>query len=402
MSNRQYVQTVDMMLKRIAAALIFALCLCETGAAQNSPVRFGFSIAKTGLLAAGGAQQLKTYELWRDTVNADGGLNVAGTKRPIEFVVYDDQSNSANDVRIYEKLITDDKVDLLLAPFGTPAHLAIVPLLERFRFPMVGNTASSVHVRELKPGNIWFVSPSVHDRLAVELVKLAKANNVATAAVLSNQIPPATEIRRFLLPALKDGNVKVLVDEQYPADIKDMTSVLTKVRDAKPDAIFVLSLFSDSALYVRQAKEMGIQAGLQFVAIGPQYPAFTKMFGNATNGLVSMGHWTPLRTDWAKAAPFAAAFEKKWGEPPDYLDSVLTYTSCEIVQQAVAKAGLDKDKLREVISIDTFDTINGPIKFKGVENISLPVGFLQRRDGKMELIWPASIATDSFKPKTGW
>jgi branched-chain amino acid transport system substrate-binding protein len=359
-------------------------------------------MAKTGLLAAGGAQELKAYELWRDTVNASGGLDVAGTKRPIEFVVYDDQSNTANVVKIYEKLITDDKVDLLLAPFGTPAHLAIVPLLERFRFPVVANTASSVHVRELKPGNIWFVSPSVHDRLALELIKLAKANNVASAAVLSNQIPPATEIRRFLMPALEDAKLKVLVDEQYPADIKDMTSVLTKVRDAKPDAIFVLSLFSDSALYVRQAKEMGIQAGLQFVAIGPQYPAFIKMFGDATNGLVSLGHWTTRRTDWAKAAPFAAAFEKKWGEPPDYLDSVLAYTSCEIVQQAVAKAGLVKDKIREVISTDTFDTINGPIKFKGVENASLPVGFLQRQDGNMELIWPASIATGAFKPKTAW
>jgi len=388
---------------RTAATAALTFCLCGIASAQNTaPVRFGFSMAKTGLLAAGGAQQLKAYELWRDTVNAAGGLDVAGTKRPIEFVVYDDQSVSANVVKIYEKLITDDKVDLLLAPFGTPAHLAIVPLLERFQFPMVANTASSVHVRELKPGNIWFVSPSVHDRLAIELVKLAKANNVASAAVLSNQIPPATEIRRFLMPALKEGNVNVLIDEQYPADIKDMTSVMTKVRDAKPDAIFVLSLFSDSALYVRQAREVRIQAGFQFVAIGPQYPAFIKMFGNATDGLVSMGHWTTLRADWAKAAPFAVAFEKKWGEPPDYLDSVLAYTSCEIVQQAVAKAGLDKDKLRQVISTDTFDTINGPIRFKGVENVSLPVGFLQRQDGKMELIWPASIATGTFKPKTGW
>ena len=391
------------MLTRIVAAAISMLAVFGTAQAQNNaPVRIGFSMAKTGLLAAGGAQQMKAYDLWRETVNAAGGLDVAGTKRPVEFVVYDDQSNSANAVKIYEKLVTDDKVDLLFAPFGTPAHLAVVPLLERFQFPMVANTASSVHVRELKPGNIWFVSPSVHDRLAVELVKLAKANNVATAAVLSNQIPPATEIRRFLMPALKEANLKVVVDEEYPADIKDMTSVLTKVRDAKPDAVFVLSLFGDSALYTRQAKELGIQAGLQFVSIGPQYPTFTKMFGSASNGLVSLGHWTALRTEWAKAAPFAAAFEKRWGEPPDYLDSVLAYTSCEIVQQAVAKAGLDKGKLRQVISTETFDTINGPIKFNGVENATLPVGFLQQQDGKMQLIWPSSIATGSFKPKVGW
>ncbi len=67
--------------------------------------------------------------------------------------------------------------------------------------------------------------------------------------------------------------------------------------------------------------------------------------------------------------------------------------SCEILQQAVAKAGLDHDKLREVISNDTFDTINGPVKFKGVENIITPSAFLQIQKGDMELVWPKSIAT---------
>ena len=95
-------------------------------------------------------------------------------KRKIVFDEYDDQSNPSNAVKIYEKLITDDKVDLLLSPWGTPTHLAIVPVLERYHFPMIGSTASSVHIRDLKVSNVWFVSPSAHDKLAAQLAEMAK------------------------------------------------------------------------------------------------------------------------------------------------------------------------------------------------------------------------------------
>ncbi|HCP76291.1 MAG TPA: branched-chain amino acid ABC transporter substrate-binding protein, partial [Pusillimonas sp.] len=86
--------------------------------------RIGFGISKTGALAPTAAGPLAAYELWKDQVNAQGGLDVAGTKRPVEFVVYDDQSDSGKEAAIYEKLITDDKADLLLSPWGSPNHFS--------------------------------------------------------------------------------------------------------------------------------------------------------------------------------------------------------------------------------------------------------------------------------------
>ena len=92
---------------------------CAAHAAD--PVRIGFSIAKTGIFAQAAPSQLNAYELWKEQVNASRRpRRRRRPKRPIEFVVYDDQSNPTEAVRIYEKLITDDKVDLLLAPWGTP------------------------------------------------------------------------------------------------------------------------------------------------------------------------------------------------------------------------------------------------------------------------------------------
>jgi branched-chain amino acid transport system substrate-binding protein len=129
---------------------------------------------------------------------------------------------------------------------------------------------------------------------------------------------------------------------------------------------------------------------------------YGKVVGSADNGFVTMGHWSPAKADWLRAKPFYDAYVKKFNEKPDYLDSALAYMSCEILQQAVAKAGIDHEKLRQAISTTTFDTINGPVKFDGVQNVTTPTSFLQIQGDELQIIWPKSIATSTFKPKTGW
>jgi branched-chain amino acid transport system substrate-binding protein len=384
-----------------AVLAVAGLALAGTGMAQAAePVRIGFSIAQTGLFAAAAPSQLNAYELWKEQVNAAGGLDVGGTKRPIEFVMYDDQSNPDQTVRIYEKLITEDKVDLLLAPWGTPMHFAIAGVLEKYQFPVVGNSAASVQLRDLKPGNIWFPTSAIPDRMAEELAKMLTANGYKSAAVITNQLPFSLEIKQFLIPALEKAGIKVAVNDEYPPDVKDMTALLGKVKDANPDAVLALSYPNDSILYMNQAKEVGIKAPFQFVLVGPTIDFFGKMFGKDLDGIVTIGHWTPAKADWPKAKPFFDAYVAKFNANPDYLDSALAYMSCEILQQAVAKAGLDKAKIREAISTMTFDTINGPVKFEGVQNVSTPTSFLQFQDGKAQLVWPPDAATAPYKPRT--
>lgn len=383
-----------------AALAVAGLALAGMATAQAAePVRIGFSIAQTGLFAAAAPSQLNAYELWKEQVNAAGGLDVGGTKRPIEFVMYDDQSNPEQTVKIYEKLITEDKVDLLLAPWGTPMHFAIAGVLEKYQFPVVGNSAASVQLRDLKPGNIWFPTSAIPDRMAEELAKMLTANGAKTAAVITNQLPFSLEIKQFLIPALDKAGIKVAVNDEYPPDVKDMTALLGKVKAANPDAVLALSYPNDSILYMNQAKEVGIKAPFQFVLVGPTIDFFGKMFGKDLDGIVTIGHWTPAKADWPKAKPFFDAYVAKFNANPDYLDSALAYMSCEILQQAVATAGLDKAKIREAISTMTFDTINGPVKFEGVQNVSTPTSFLQFQDGKAQLVWPPEAATAPYKPR---
>ena len=389
------------MLKKLSLVLAATAAFAAADAAAQD-LKIGFSMAKTGLFAAGAPSQLNAYELWREQVNAKGGLDVAGTKRKVEFVQYDDQSNPGNAVKIYEKLITDDKVNLLLAPWGTPHHFALAPLLEKYKFPMVGNTAASVQLRTLKAGYIWFPTSTIPDKMAVEMAAMMKANGYKSAALISNVLPFAKEVKASLVPALKAAGIELKVSEEYPPDIKDMTAMLTKVKTAAPQAVIVLSYPSDSVLYAKQAKELGIAAPFQFVAIGPTIDFYSKAVGPAANGFVTMGHWSPDKAEWKRAKPFYDAYVKKFNEKPDYLDTVLAYMSCEILEQAVAKAGLDKEKIRQAVATMTFDTINGPVKFQGVQNVTTPTAFLQVQGDGLQLVWPKSIATAPFKPKTGW
>jgi branched-chain amino acid transport system substrate-binding protein len=182
----------------------------------------------------------------------------------------------------------------------------------------------------------------------------------------------------------------VKVNEEHPPDIKDMTAILAKVKAAAPEALFILSYPSDSVLYAKQAKELGIAAPPQFAAVGPAIDFYTKVVGPSANGIVTMGHRSPAKTDWARAKPFHDAYVKKFNAKPDYLDSVLAYMSCEILEQAVAKAGTDKEKLRQAIASMTFDTINGPVKLQGVQNAITPTAFLQIQGGELQLVWPKS------------
>jgi branched-chain amino acid transport system substrate-binding protein len=328
------------MMKRFGIVAALGLAVSGTGSAHAAdPVKIGFSLPLTGIFAPAAPSQKNAYELWREQVNAKGGLDVAGTKRMVEFVSYDDQSDPGQAVKIYEKLITQDKVDLLLGPWGTPHHFAVAGVLERYKFPMVGDTAASVQLRDLKPGYIWFPTSALPDEQGKQLPLLLKSLGVKTVAITTAQHPFALENKKFIVEGLKANGIEVVSNAEYPLDIRDMTALISSLKQANPDAELSLSMTGDSVLYTRQAKELGFTPRVQFVLVGPAATFFTKIFGDQVNGLLTMGHWSPSQTKWPKAKPFYDAYVAKYGEPPDYLDSALSYEACEITEQGGGQGG---------------------------------------------------------------
>ena len=122
--------------------------------------------------------------------------------------------------------------------------------------------------------------------------------------------------------------------------------MLTQVKQADVDAVLALAYPGDSVLYAKQAKELGLKSPFQFIAIGPSDAFFPKAVGEASaEGVVTIAHWAP-RPEWKGSQAFYDAYVKKFGEDPDFLNSALAWMSLEILQDVVAKHGLDKEKIR--------------------------------------------------------
>jgi branched-chain amino acid transport system substrate-binding protein len=383
------------------AALVMGSEMRTASAAE--PVKIGYTMPKTGYLGAACPVASQAYELWGQQVNASGGLKIAGSApRPIQFVTYDDQSEPTQTAQIYEKMISQDKVDLLLGPYGTPFHIALAPIVERHKFPIVAATAMSTLLRDLKVKHMWFTQP-LPDAYAQTLTAFMQSIGIKSTSILTLQLPASLETKKYLTPLLSKAGISAGVNAEYSSSISDMTGMLSPVKSANPDAVLALSYPLDSVLYVSTARELGIRAKMQFMLIGPSEPFFSQKFAKADlEGLMTIGEWSPKQTRWAGVQAFNDAYIKQWHEPPDYLDSVMSYASCQILEQAVATAGLDREKIAAAIAAGTFDTIKGPIHFDGVVNASTEPGLLQIQNGLLEIVWPPSVATASFQPKKDW
>ncbi|MFZ0450811.1 MAG: amino acid ABC transporter substrate-binding protein [Desulfatiglandaceae bacterium] len=368
-------------------------------------VRLGFSISLTGIYSQAAVSQMNAYEVWKEKINEEGGIYIRslGKKLPVEFVYYDDKSDPGTAVRVYEKLITQDKVDLVLSPWGTTIHFAVAPLAEKYKIPMVGTTAASVKLRDIKSRYFWFITSAIPDKQMQALVDLLKSLRIKTAAIIYAQDLFPRENLQFLIPELKKANIKLLMVKDYPLGARDLTVLLTNVTRKNPQALIALCYPADSFLLTRQLQGVQFNPPFLFELVGPSIAAFGKVFAKASGGIATMGHWSP-KGPWPGAKAFENRYMKKWKIRPDYLDSVLAYMGCQILAQAIEKAGtLNREKIRNAIAGGEFETIDGAVRFKGTENAVTPSMILQYQGGNLEIVWPPEAATASpMFPKPDW
>jgi len=382
-----------------------SLFFVASPALAKESIRIGFSMALTGIYSQGAVSQMNAYKVWKDSVNEKGGIIVKDLEKklPVEFVYYDDKSSPETAVKVYEKLITQDRVDLVLTPWGTTIHFAVAPLAEKYKFPMVGSTAASVKLRDIKSRYFWFITSAIPDKQMKALVALLQSLGIKKTAVIYLQDLFPRENLQFLKPELERAKIKIVLIKDYPMGTKDLTTLLTEVKAKKPQALIALSYPADSFLITSQAKGIGLNLPFLFQLVGPSIAAFGQAFGKASEGISTMGHWSP-KGPWPGAKEFEARYIKKWKTRPDYLDSALSYVECQIVEEAIKRAGtLNREKIRDVVAHSEFITINGPIRFTGTENLVTPSMILQYQKGDLEIIWPSGNATAKpMYPKPKW
>jgi branched-chain amino acid transport system substrate-binding protein len=179
--------------------------------AESSAIRIGAPLPLTGALSPEGLKLQQGYELWKEVVNAGGGINVGGTKRPVEIVYYDYQSATPKAVQLAEKLATDDKVDFMFSPFGSGATKAASTVSERYGIPTIAPTASSAEVYDQGYKNLFgtFTDNSTLSEPMTDIVK-AKAPKVQRIAILArNDLYPLALGQEFEKSGKKRGRSSI-------------------------------------------------------------------------------------------------------------------------------------------------------------------------------------------------
>ena len=385
---------------RFVSAALLALALVPAFA-QDAPVKIGYAIARTGPWSAGAQlTQEPNYIMWAERVNAAGGLNVKGKKRKVELVGFDDRSEAETVVRTYEKLMGSDKVDLILPPWGTGANFAVMPVVQKFGYPMIAPTATGRKLLSMK-NPYFFAILQQPDSMMNALAEFLKARNVATAAVIHVDELFGLEQASALEAAFKEKGIRIIEKKSYPLGVKDLKPVLNDIKAKNPDAFVALSYPPDTFLVTAQAREIAFNPKAFYASVGTAFPIYRDKLGPTVEGVMGLGTLNPKTSPAAKA--YFDAHKERHKKEPDRWASAHAWAALQVMEQAVAKVGLDRKALRDAIASNEFDTVIGKVRFKNGENISTPGVVSQWQSGEFEVVWPPDRATaPAMHPKPHW
>ena len=373
---------------------------------QAKPLKIGYTLSATGPYSVGaGITQGPNYTLWPEQVNVKGGLLVKGEgRRPIEFISIDDRSEHETAVRFYEKLATDDKVDLILPPWGTAMNFAVAPVANKYGYPMLGPTAVSNKLKELSLPYFYslLAQPDpIMEAIAGLLKDLKAQGKISKIGVAYVNDLFGIEMFNSATPLLKQAGLEVADTKSYPLGVKDVSPILKGFKAAGADVFLGLTYPPDNILATAQAKEVDWNPPVFLTAVGTAFPFYRDRFKGA-EGVMGIAGWNP-KVKFAGAKEYFDAHVKKHQKEPDRWASAFAYASLQILERCVGEVGLDRPKIKAMLDATEFQTVAGPIKFAKGENVATPGIVGQWQKNEFELVWPKASSTGSaVVPKPAW
>jgi branched-chain amino acid transport system substrate-binding protein len=378
------------------AALGMAMAAGPAGA-QDKAVKVGVLLPLTGAQAKFGEIEKRSYEMAAQEINAKGGVN--GKK--IELFFEDDTGKPDVGRSGVEKLISREKVSVITGGYSSSVTAAATPVAQQYKVPFVICTGSADDITEKGYDQIFRINQFASEYPnAVESFLKEVATDVKTVALLyENSAFGQSSSKSFEEDAKRLG-LKILVKEGYQAGAIDFKPILTKVKAANPDMIYMVSYVMDASLLMRQSKELRINPKM-FVGGGAGFtlPEFAKSAGDASEGVFSA-------TLWVETLPFPGAkeyfdkFQKKYGSETEY-HGAEAYAAMYVVADALkrAKSSSPAD-VREALTKTDMKTAFGPVKFisygKKTQQNKLDTYLVQWQKGVLEAVWPKSAATKKY------
>lgn len=390
----------------LALIVVFLTLTCIDHAQTKDKIRIGNPIALSGIAASGAMMtQIRPYDMWVEDVNARGGIFVKefGKRLPVEIIRYDDKSDIGTTVKLTEKLILEDKVDFIFPPWGTAWNFAIAPIINKHKYPVIAQTVTSEKLRELAPVTpYFFVQLNQAWEQGGALVEICKELGVKTAAVIHHTSLHGIEFAGFTAPILVAAGVDIVLYKSFPPGVKDLSPVLKEIKGLNPDALIAFAMPGENNLMTEQMITIGLNPKLFFSTIGIAYPTYRDMFGVKTvEGIMGAGAWNPRVSPAAKE--WFDRYTKRWGVEPDRWGTAGGYSTGQILEKAIEKAGtLDRAKIRDIIATETFDTVLGPVKFVNQFNTYYPGHIGQWQDGEFLIVDKVRRQATPIYPKPAW
>ncbi|HEY5898466.1 MAG TPA: amino acid ABC transporter substrate-binding protein [Burkholderiales bacterium] len=352
----------------IAAALaaIGVAAIPAAAIAQQGPVKIGIGISQTGTLGGGGKAALLGLQMWVEDVNKKGGL----LGRKVELIAYDDQSNPATTPGIYTKLLDVDKVDLLVAPYGTVPTAPIMPLVKQRGLLLMGNF--SFQVNHTVKHDMWFNNAPWGDATSWTegFLQVGQKAGAKSIAFIAADQEFAQNLANGAKAVAKKSGLKTVYEQNYPPSTVDFSSMIRAVRNAKPDMVFICSYPNDSVALVRAINEIGVGPSVKLIGggmVGLQFTPIMENMGSQLNGIVNYTSYAPgMKYDGIDEflkRYHAKAVEAKV-DPLGFYLPPFNYAIGQILEQAVgATKSLDSKTLAAWLHKNEVKTIVGPISW---------------------------------------
>jgi branched-chain amino acid transport system substrate-binding protein len=384
-----------------AAAAAFAL---PHPAAAQDVVKIGAPLPLTGGLAPEGLKQKEGYDLWAEAVNGAGGIKAGSKKYKVEIIYSDYQSNTPKAVQLTEKLITEDKVNFIFAPFGSGATKATSNVTEKNKILNMSSTGSSEQVYDQGFKYLFGTlnSNAIVSKALTAYFQQAAPQAKKVAIYSRNDLFPLA-LANSMEAAAKANGYTIVYFEKYPLNAMDHAGALTELRGKGADWIYVSGYTDDLIRIRKQMADLKVSAPLITMLAGPAYPDFTNALGDVANGVTSVTWWHPemrFKTSdvFGGTEGYVKAFKAKFNKEPDYIQASSSVAGV-VLQMAIEKAGsIESDKVCDVLAATEFQTFYGPIKFgPSGQNVTADNPIFQIQDKKIVMLAPSAVKQGSLQ-----
>ena len=370
-----------------ALAAIVALVGAPAPSHAQQPIRIGASMSQTGNLATQGGPARNGYLLCQKDINAKGGI----LGRNIEFLIYDDKSDPKLASELYEKLITEDKVDAVMGPYGSTHTEAVAPVTEKHRMIHVSPLAATTSIWEKGRRYIFMVLPPAELFLA-GVVDIGARNGLKRIAIIEEDALFPKAAGKGAVELAKTKGMEVVLHETYAKGTKDFSALLAKMKAANTEVLGIAaSSLGDFIVIARQMKEQDFNVKM-FGNTGAVVE-FQQELGKAAEYAYGLSAWEPSLPN-PGIKEFVAAYEKDFDKAPSF-HAAGAYGACQIFMEAARLAGsLDSDKLRDQLLKLKMKTVfsDYAVDERGYQTANKGL-FVQWQEGKKVVVWPDELAS---------